>query len=174
MVSESETHLIRERESVSQLLASERLLPWFMNLTVDISSLHRFYLSTFVLRSAIDVMRIAMTFITQSQIATTFSQHRTIFFYKSVAIFFERRLELAHQAPQSCFWKTKQVTCSNVKRCIGSAETIAVCTCSNLNKLVRRWLWQQRKKPRKKQPRRNKGCSLSGSWAPPAPVISFL
>jgi len=27
MVSESETHLIRERESVSQLLASERLLP---------------------------------------------------------------------------------------------------------------------------------------------------
>jgi len=61
--------------------------------------------------------------------ATSMPQH-FIFFYKSVAFFFERSIELAHQASYSCFGNETGITCSNVKRCIGSAETNAVCTWS--------------------------------------------
>jgi hypothetical protein len=41
------------------------------------------------------------------------------FFKKSVAFFFERSLELAHQASQSCFGNKTGITCRNVNDALG-------------------------------------------------------
>ena len=41
------------------------------------------------------------------------------FFYKSVAFFFERSLELAHQASKSCFGNKTGITCGNVNDVLG-------------------------------------------------------
>jgi hypothetical protein len=50
--------------------------------------------------------------------ATSIPQYRN-FFYKSVAFFFERSLELAHQASKSCFGNKTGITCGNVNGALG-------------------------------------------------------
>ena len=65
------------------------------------------------------VMEIVMTFAHSVRTPTAYLQHVIDFFYKSVAFFFERRLELAHQAPYPALENKTGITCRNVNDALG-------------------------------------------------------
>jgi len=83
-------------------------------------------------------------------ISATSKPQRSIFFYKCVAFFFERGLELAHQASESCFGNKTGITSGNVNDALGVQKQKQFAREAN-QPLVRRWLWQRRKKRRRKQ-----------------------